>query len=70
MLSIKLKDGQWRHWWLGMPVPVVGRVVEFQVDGDELNLFLDAMEATRHPVEGVAYTKLDGFHEAYPAEEV
>lgn len=67
MLGIKLENGQWRHWWLGMPVPDVGRVVEFQADGDELNLFLAAMEATRRPVRGVVYTKLGGFQ---AAEEV
>ena len=32
-------------WHIGDPVPKVGRVVEFQADGDELELFLSAMKS-------------------------
>jgi hypothetical protein len=65
MLSIKTKSG-WRHWWLGNAVPEEcdnERVITFQADGDELNLILNAMEATGHPLRGshIYYTKPEGF---------
>jgi hypothetical protein len=56
VLAIKLenRDGKygirghvWIDWHIGEPVPEdLPRVVTMQVDGDELNLFLDAMSAS------------------------
>ena len=50
-LGINL-NGYWREWHVGEPVPKeFGRVVQFQADGDELDLIVDAMQASRgeHP---------------------
>ncbi len=50
------------EWHLGEKFPAdLGRVVEFQVDGDELTLFIQAMHATRNPVQGISYSKQGGF---------
>lgn len=64
MLAIQLNNGRWINWWIGMAIPQVvenERVVTFQADGDELALFLDAMNisAGKHPT--VTHTKQDGF---------
>ena len=61
MLAIKM--GTWWHeWHLSEPIPDnLGQVVTFQADGDELNLFLDAMAASRGDVPAVDYTKMGGF---------
>lgn len=65
MLGIKTKSGGWRSWWLGCEIPTEAedRVVTFQADGDELNLILQAMEATLRPLPGshIGYTKIGGF---------
>lgn len=38
----------WSEWHIGEPAPLnLGRVVVMQADGDELNLILDAMAASR-----------------------
>src|SRR6266566_1250683 len=52
MLAIQMRATplgkiRWRQWYIGEPTPTdIGRVVTFQADGDELNLFLDAMAAS------------------------
>ncbi len=47
MRSTPLGKIRWRQWYIGEPTPTdIGRVVTFQADGDELNLFLDAMAAS------------------------
>ncbi len=46
-LGIRL-NGYWHEWHVGEPVPKqFGRVVQFQADGDELDLIVDAMRAAR-----------------------
>lgn len=50
------------QWHLGEPVPNMSRVVEFKADGDELNLFVNAMEASRRAMpSGIYYSKGMGF---------
>lgn len=50
------------EWHIGEPVPEnLGRVVTFQADGDELNLFLDAIVASRGEHPRVEYRKTLGF---------
>lgn len=63
MLVIKKDGGGWATWHLGGPIPEAAedRVVTMQLDGDELNLVLRAMEATRKPVHCIIYTKMKGF---------
>jgi|ERR1700693_38070 len=63
MLGIKNKEGKWVSWWLGNPMLKAAeqRVVTFQADGDELNLFLQAMQATRDLINRVGYSKQIGF---------
>jgi hypothetical protein len=40
-----LPNEPWHTWWLGMPVPAHDvRIMEFQADGDELALLLEAMK--------------------------
>jgi hypothetical protein len=56
-------------WHIGEPVPEVGRVVTFQADGDELNLFLDAMLASRGEHPRVDYQKMAGFKAIEPTAE-
>lgn len=47
-LGLRIK-GYWHEWHVGEPVPKeLGRVVQIQADGDELDLILDAMAAARH----------------------
>lgn len=63
MLAIKTKNG-WLTWHLGNTVPKnTGNVVEFQADGDELFLILEAMAATTRPLTDshIKYTKVGGF---------
>ena len=50
------------EWHLGEPVPNFARIVSFAADGDELELFAQAMRATEDVVHGVAYTKQRGLH--------
>ena len=66
MLGIRTNYGTWHVWHLGNEIPEFvedERVVTFQADGDELNLFLQAMAATREPLRGsrIGYSKLGGF---------
>lgn len=54
------------QWHIGEPIPSNvehKRVVMFQADGDELNLFLNAMAASAAPLRGsnIGYSKLKGF---------
>lgn len=49
-------------WHLGEEVPNTPRVVTVQLDGDELNLLLEAMERTRSPLRSIIYTKRNSFH--------
>jgi hypothetical protein len=44
------------------------RVVEFQADGDELDLFIQAMRLSGQTVRGVRHTKEQGFHIAMKYE--
>lgn len=71
MLGIKLKTSSgrefWFEWHIGEPIPEdIGRVVTFQADGDELNLFLDAMVASRGEHPRVDYRKMEGFTAKQP----
>lgn len=67
MLAIKVKDKKsgyefWYEWHIGEPLPEdLGRVVTFQADGDELNLFLDAMAISAGEHGTVDHTKRTGF---------
>lgn len=54
-------DGK-REWHVGEPVPRhLGRVVTFQADGDELDLFIDAMHASRGEANGICWDKGHSF---------
>lgn len=52
-------EGRWRTWHIGEPIPAEAktRVVTFQADGDELNLFLDAMKASRGEANEICWEK-------------
>lgn len=53
----------WKEWHLGEAIPeeMHERVVIVQLDGDELNLLLGAMQLTSTVVDGIGYTKIGGF---------
>jgi len=67
MLAIKMKSRSmpghdyWYQWHIGEAFPELDRVVTFQADGDELNLFIDAMVASKGTHPNVDYTKMGGF---------
>ncbi len=54
------------EWHLGERVPDMSRVVNFQADGDELNLFVQAMQASRGEHPNVDYQKQTGFTAKLP----
>jgi hypothetical protein len=63
MMWIKNGEMGGREWHIGEPVPAgIHRVVTVQLDGDELDLLLDAMyvSAGKHPI--VDHRKHMGFH--------
>ena len=70
MLRIETNKGRWQSWWLGYSIPPAAeeRVVVFQADGDELNLFLAAMQASAEGIKLASgnilvYDKIGGFRE-------
>jgi hypothetical protein len=54
------------EWHIGERVPDMSRVVNFQADGDELNLFVQAMQASRGEHPRVDYQKMTGFTAKLP----
>lgn len=49
MLAIKDDKGRWREWHINESFHgVLGRVVQFQADGDELNFLLTCMEKVNY----------------------
>ncbi len=54
------------EWHLGEPLPNFSHVVKFQADGDELNLFIQAMHLSQDYRGGIRYTKTRGFYPAVP----
>jgi hypothetical protein len=56
-------EGRWKEWHVGEPIPeqYISRVLIFQADGDELNLFLDAMHASRGEANGICWEKGKSF---------
>ena len=71
MLRIETNKGRWQSWWLGYSIPPAAKervVVVFQADGDELNLFLAAMQASAEGIKLASgnilvYDKIGGFRE-------
>jgi hypothetical protein len=53
-------NDRWKAWHLGGGVPRFSRVVEFQADGDELNMIANVMAASTRGLDGVAYVKGSG----------
>lgn len=63
MLLVKDSDGEFvKEWHLGEFIPDMGRVVTIRVDGDELNLLMQAMWLTANTLDGITYSKRQGFY--------
>lgn len=61
-----------QEWHVGEPIPqsVYERVVTFQADGDELNLFIDAMLSTRAATNDTIWKKGTGFQPAAEQKKI
>lgn len=49
------------EWHLGEPLSNFAQVVTFQADGDELRLFIEAMQAAAGSHPSLEYSKRSGF---------
>ena len=68
-LGLRIK-GYWHEWHVGEPVPKeLGRVVQIQADGDELNLIVDAMLASRGDHPTTIWKKGESFGAKQPTRE-